>query len=285
MENWAGGGGFKQPNFDEVLYVTEDTYVRGGSDSDTNFGESTELTIKNSGEGHRNDRRTFLKFDLSSLPTPIYDVRLRLNVDNDAPNPTLDAVHYVSDDSWSEGEMTYNTQPDGGELIDTAMVPPNGAWIEFDLTNAVRTEMNSDGILSLRITASEEGATLHAYSSKEEEGLTNEPQLAYNLVPGGLATDDYCDRTTTSTDFPSYEPSTEISAFTLLPNPVREELTLQFNEPGLTEDVYIHSISGGLIRELKRDRNRSSLRIYVADLPAGIYLIRVGRETQKFIKM
>ena len=285
LESWAGGGGFEQADFDEVLYVAEDAYVRGGGNGDTNFGESTELTIKNSGEGHPNDRRTFLKFDLSSLPTPIYDVKLRLNVDNDAPNPTLDAIHYVSDDSWSEGEMTYNTQPDAGELIDTAMVPPNGAWIEFDLTDAVEAEMQGDGVLSLRITASQEGATLHAYSSKEEAGRTNEPQLAYNLVPGGSAADDYCDRTTTSGDFPAYEPNTKVPAFTLMPNPVHEELTVQFNERGLAEDIYIHSISGGLIRQLRKNRNASTLRIFVADLPAGIYLIQVGRETQKFIKM
>ncbi|HKK87977.1 MAG TPA: hypothetical protein VJ917_03945, partial [Saprospiraceae bacterium] len=64
LESWAGGGGFEQPDFDDVLYVSEDAYVRGGDYADTNFGDGEELVIKNSGEGHRNDRRSFLKFDL-----------------------------------------------------------------------------------------------------------------------------------------------------------------------------------------------------------------------------
>lgn len=173
LENWAGGGGFEQPDYDGALYISEDVYVRGDQHSDTNFGAEDYLVIKNNGEGHRNDRRTFLKFDLSSLTAPIYDVRLRLNVANDAPGPTLDALHYVPDDSWTEGTITYNNQPAAGAFIDTMPVPPHGAWVEYDITGLVNTEIAGDGLLSLRLTSFFEGATLHAYSAKEAAKLTS----------------------------------------------------------------------------------------------------------------
>lgn len=285
LENWSGGGGFKQPDFDAMLYLTEDSYVRGGEHSNTNFGSSSRLNIKNTGEGSRNDRKTFLKIDLSTLPTPIYDVTLRLKVSREAPNPTIDVVHYVADNGWSEDAITYENQPQVGALIDTAKVLDFGAWVEFDLTDAVLAEMETDSVLSLRITASVQGGNLHRFYSRNNQNTSLVPHLAYNLTPGGSSESDYCDRTTTSTDLPDYETTSESPSFTVMPNPVREELRFVFSQPDPADNIYIYSTTGSLIRKQKKPKNASSLRIFVADLPAGMYLIRVGRETQKFIKM
>ena len=285
LENWAGGGGFEQVGFDEALYVSEDAYVRGGDNADTNFGDSEELAIKNSGEGHRNDRRSFLKFDLRELPRPVYDVLLRLNVDNDAPTPTLDALYHVSDDRWSEGEITYNNQPAAETFIDSMAVPPNGAWIEYDLTDIVNEEMDVDGILSLRLTAFREGATLHAYSSKEESGLTNEPHLAYNLIPGGTPRLDPCAEDPTGTDDPYFEETSLKSDFILMPNPVHDVLEISFNHLSQAKEVHVIGITGQVIQKLWKTPNDSTLKIPVSDLANGVYLVRVGRETKKFVKL
>ncbi len=284
LENWAGGGGFEQPDYDAALYISEDAYVRGEEHADTNFGAEDYLVIKNNGEGHRNDRRTFLKFDLSSLTAPIYDVRLRLNVANDAPAPTLDALHYVPDDSWAEGTITYNNQPAVGAFIDTMAVPPHGAWVEYDITDLVNTEIAGDGLLSLRLTSFFEGATLHAYSAKEESGQTDEPHLAYNLTPGGSPAIDYCAETPVHTEEAWVEEPRPLPAFTLSPNPVREQLRVFFNAPSPAVEVHIFRMTGELVRRVVKDPGISDLQLPLADLPNGIYLLRAGRETQKFIK-
>ena len=285
LESWAGGGGFEQADFDEARYVSEDAYVRGGQHSDTNFGSATQIIIKNSGEGHRNDRRSFIKFDLNGLPTPIYDVKLRLNVANDAPNPTLDALHYVADDSWTEETVTYNTQPDVGMLIDTMMVPPNGAWIEYDITDLVTTEMAGDGILSLQITSYFEGATLHGYSAKEEDGQTDEPHLAYNLTPEGPSDLDSCVETPTGTENSNFEEAARKSGFTIAPNPVQDILWISFDNPSPALDIQVFSVTGELMLSLVKAPNAETLDIPVANLPSGLYVIRVGRQARKFVKL
>ena len=285
LENWAGGGGFEQPDYDGALYISEDVYVRGDQHSDTNFGAEDYLVIKNNGEGHRNDRRTFLKFDLSSLTAPIYDVRLRLNVANDAPGPTLDALHYVPDDSWTEGTITYNNQPAAGAFIDTMPVPPHGAWVEYDITGLVNTEIAGDGLLSLRLTSFFEGATLHAYSAKEESGQTDEPHLAYNLAPGGTPAIDYCAETPVHTEDDFEEVPSPQHGFMLSPNPVRNQLRVFFDAPSPAVEVQVFRLTGERVLTVVIDQGVSDLHLPVADWPNGIYLVRVGRETQKFIKL
>ncbi|MEQ8706426.1 MAG: DNRLRE domain-containing protein [Phaeodactylibacter sp.] len=284
LENWAGGGGFEQPDFDAALYVSEDAYVRGGGDADTNFGSATQLAVKNNGEGHGNTRRSFIKFDLSSLSAPIYDVRLRLNVSNDAPNPTQDVLYLVPDDSWSEMAITYNNQPAVGSMVGIQPVPPNGAWVEYDITTLVNDEMAGDGILSFRLSAEAEGANLHAYSAREESGLAAEPHLAYNFTPGGTPDFDPCTVLPTSVESAENDAAGPQPSFTLSPNPVREVLRIDFVHTPAAE-VYVFKITGQLVRTLRKARGASSLQVPVADLPGGLYLIRVGAETQRLLKL
>jgi hypothetical protein len=285
LADWAGGGGFEQADYDAALYVSEDAYVRGGDDADTNFGAETQLVIKNNGPGHPNTRISFLKFDLGDLPSPIYDVRLRLNVANDAPNPTLDALHHVPDDSWAESTITYNNQPAAGDFIDTMPVPPNGAWVEYDITTLVNDELAGDGILSLRLTAFAEGANLHGYSAKEEAGTVDEPHLAYNLTPEGPPAFDPCITIPTGTVAPEPQPSQSVPAFTLLPNPVQDVLQVEFRDRTPSTEVYVFRLTGELVRVVTKPAGVASLQLPVSDLPAGLYLLRVGRETQRFVKL
>lgn len=108
FENWAGGGGFEQLDYDVVFYISEDVYVWGDQYFDMNFGVEDYFVIKNNGEGYRNDWCIFFKFDLSSLIVFIYDVRLWFNVVNDVLGLILDVLYYVFDDSWIEGMIIYN---------------------------------------------------------------------------------------------------------------------------------------------------------------------------------
>ncbi|HKK89693.1 MAG TPA: T9SS type A sorting domain-containing protein, partial [Saprospiraceae bacterium] len=170
-------------------------------------------------------------------------------------------------------------------FIDTVAVPPNGAWIEYDLTDIVNDEMDNDGILSLRLTAYREGATLHAYSSKEEGGLTNEPHLAYNLIPGGTPEIDPCAEEPTSTEERYFVSPEDEPAFALMPNPVQDLLEISFDHDLHAREIHLLSVTGEILRTYLKATGQASLTIRVSDLARGMYFVRIDQHTQRFIKL
>lgn len=372
LESWAGGGDFGEPANTQVLYVSEDAYVRGGADAGSNFGSETQLVIRNNGEGSGSTRRSFIKFDLSGLTAPVYNVKLRLNVANDAPIPTEDLLHQVPDDSWSEATITYNNQPAVGSLVGTQTVPPNSSWVEYDITTLVNNEIAGDGVLSLRLSALAEGGNLHAYSSTEENGLDADPHLRYDLTPNGggepcatsplpVSWESFTVREqgqqahlnwSTSlelnhdyfavewgTDGRSFMPLARVrepdalqepissyhyvhehpakginyyrirqvdhdesfsfstiksayfddvpltSSFTLAPNPVYDVVRIDFLAEPSAAQVHISKMTGQLVRTLESTPGIASWEVSVADLPKGVYLIRVGEQIQRLLKL
>ena len=181
LGDWAGDGDFGEVSKTKRIYPIEDSYVRGGEHADTNFGTSDNLDIKNNGEGHVNDRKAYLKFDLHAISDSIKRAKLRIRVDNDAPRDAVDAFHHVLDDAWMEDGITYNLQPELGERLTSFTVPPNGAWVEVDLTDIVLQEWKGDGILSLRITE-ETGGSLHGLGSIENRNHGGDPHLVYTIA-------------------------------------------------------------------------------------------------------
>jgi hypothetical protein len=80
-----------------------DTYVESDQ-SGTNFGTSTRLRVDQSP-----DVRSYLRFDLSSISSPIVSASLQL-----VPASSLNAgfeVHAVADNTWIETSMTYANAP------------------------------------------------------------------------------------------------------------------------------------------------------------------------------
>lgn len=284
LGNWAGEGEFGEPALTKFLYVSEDVYVRGGDHSDTNFNSTDRLRVKNSGEGHRNDRRSFLKFDLTGFSEPIYNVSLRMSVGNDAPSLAEDAIHIVPDDNWSENTLTYNTQPEVGSWVGVDTVPPNSDWIEYDVTTVVNEEIAGDGILSLRISEAT-GGKLHAYNSREDRGFGDDPHLLYDLVPGGNPSGDPCLGMPTSIQNTPLEETSRNPSFTLAPNPAQDFLQVNFINFPQAAEIQLFNVSGELMLSFVKAPNIDTLEISVADLPTGLYVLRVGQQAQKFIKL
>lgn len=73
--------------------------------------------------------------------------------------------------------------------------------------------------------------------------------------------------------------------FMLSPNPVRDQLRVFFDAPSPAVEVQVFRLTGERVLTVVKDQGVSDLHLPVADLPNGIYLLRVGRETQKFIKL
>ena len=149
---------------------TADAYVRADYPA-KNYGGSSSLGIDDSPK-----IQTLMKFDVSGIGGKrVLSATLRLYNTNAS---VLGGDFYrVSDNSWSETGVTWNTAPgaDAAPFASLARVA-SGNWYEVDVSSVV----TGDGPLSLKIaSASSDGAY---YSSKEG---TNRPELIITTSDGG----------------------------------------------------------------------------------------------------
>lgn len=131
------------------LSPTGDGYVRGGTYSDDNFGSGNELEVKHDSLPNYT-REGYMKFDISSLDQPILSAKLFVNgIVTDADSATLGVYRAVGD--WSEGDLTWNTKPEHGALINTATITNTYQWHEIDLTAYVQEQYAAQGIVNLAL--------------------------------------------------------------------------------------------------------------------------------------
>ncbi len=143
------------------LIAEADSFVRAGTYAASNFGTSSTLWVKDDGNSSY-ERRILLRFDLSNYSGSISTATLSLTPSNVGPgidNTNLEA-YLVSDDSWLESGVTWNTQPAYSTLLDTVAGTSiqDGVPVEFDVSAAAIAEQAGDGELSILILSSSEGS-------------------------------------------------------------------------------------------------------------------------------
>ncbi len=172
-----------------------DALVRGGASSGNNYGGSGTLRSRVAG-GAGFSRRSYLKFDLSSITGSVTSATLKLKVFSvngtvgTNPADTYD-VYFVSDDSWiegtengavpSDGGITWDTQPfssiafnalpDSSLLLDSqiGVVGAGGAGtvLSFDITSQLVQELAGDNTISIAIFSKLPGSRDMQFHSRE----------------------------------------------------------------------------------------------------------------------
>src|SRR5438128_4195900 len=147
---------------------TADTYVDSGSTT-KNFNSSTILRAAASPT-----RITYLRFAVTGVSgRQVQKARLRLGVSAGGPGGT---VHLISNNTWSETAVTYNTRPavDGAGLQTLGTVT-TGSTAEFTLDGAI----TGDGVYNLAIDSSN-SSTVSYNSSLATSG--QKPQLILTVA-------------------------------------------------------------------------------------------------------
>ena len=178
----------------EKINPSDDAYV--GEDSpDTVYGSTNSARLGTRTQTGTN-RRAFLKFDFSGIPTnaTITEAKLWLRVyfySNPVDEMRRVQSWSVTDDSWTEGTITWNTQPNLVRNLDTAYID-GYKWFSWVVTDFVQDQFGSDNLVSFSIRHGNENlddtARTIYYRSKESgvdhpylEVTYTVPRTHYNL--------------------------------------------------------------------------------------------------------
>ncbi len=159
-----------------TLSAAADAAVWDGTNADTNYGSGAQLNVKDSSVvGYSRD--SFLKFNISSAPSTVNSAKLRLYANSVGTTAGITVRAYrVSDDSWSETGITWNSKPARGTLESTTVVTNAGVYYEFDLTSYVQAEKSAgQSVVSIVLTGVNDENQHVNFSSRDN--AANHPQL------------------------------------------------------------------------------------------------------------
>jgi glucose/arabinose dehydrogenase/PKD repeat protein len=152
-----------------------DAYVRAGASASQSFGTAAELVVKQSTAADY-QRRTHLRFPIGSGPVGRALLRLRGALSSSGDMPV--SVYPVSNITWPEGTLTWNTQPPAGATASASnrVASTSSAWYEWDVTAYVRSERTA-GRTSASFVLVGTAATEPFASFASREASSNRPEL------------------------------------------------------------------------------------------------------------
>lgn len=77
---------------------------------------------------------------------------------------------------------------------------------------------------------------------------------------------------------------TEASAFTLYPNPAQHQVQLRLSEAAVARQALVYTLTGELMTTSSINPQGGVARLSLNELPPGIYIVRVGTQSQKLIR-
>lgn len=132
-----------------IIPVLEDSYVRGGSNANTNYGSNTLLEIKTAGNVVEYSRNTYLKFDLSNWEPAWVNNAVLLLYGTEGSNFNISAS--LTGDEWSEQGITWNNAPVSKQVIDSFPMTGGNKSYSVNITSAFLHEAFGDQLLSLKL--------------------------------------------------------------------------------------------------------------------------------------
>jgi probable HAF family extracellular repeat protein len=161
----------------QTLPSVADAYVRAGASASTNFGSLPTVRAKK-GVSPDNTRRSYLKFDVAGVHTfERATLRLYGHLSNGSTREVQTTIYAVSDTSWDERAITWNTRPDLGAVLSRITVRgTTPQWYEVDVTTFVRAEQQAGRhVISLALRNVLHSSAYAEFGSRESGNVA--PQL------------------------------------------------------------------------------------------------------------
>ncbi len=160
-----------------VLIPIADSGVAEGNPT-SNTGTKTSMYVSSSSTSSFKDERSWVKFDLSSLPANanITGARLVMYCWSIAGAAMPAEVCTSSTDTWTETGINWSNQPTFGGAVSTNTLTAVGSYT-WDVTNVVQSDYAGDKTVSLVVKAVTEGSTdstspAYGFDAREYGGST-----------------------------------------------------------------------------------------------------------------
>jgi hypothetical protein len=154
-----------------------DSYVRGDTYRDDNFGGDDQLVVKGAGTDVYT-RRAYLQFDLNSFASSSVDsAALTAYVDyhqNPGKAVPLKLFSVVSN-NWEENAVTWSNQPGEATLLDVVNVTDVGT-VKFDISDYVDSELAGDRKVSFVLL--DDSGTNEMLRIRSREAGSQQPGLS-----------------------------------------------------------------------------------------------------------
>jgi hypothetical protein len=163
---------------------TADAFVMQ-SDPNTNYN-GTELRVGNNANEANYASRTFLRFNLGSIPASeqITGATLRLYCYSPYESRSLTIGAYnVSDNTWIENGITWNNQPSFGGLIASNDSSSYNVWYDWILTPSLLTKGEESFLLKEVVENSYNKFHRRGFDSRENGDSLLIPQLVITTTP------------------------------------------------------------------------------------------------------
>lgn len=151
--------------------VSADAYVRGGTTASRNYGAAEELELKDSAATSTTyDRRIFMQFRVGKGAMTKATLRVYVSdLSNGTPIPIC--VYGVATDTWTEGGITWNSQPTAGTTSVACKSVTVTGWATWDVTSLVKAQAAGDGVVSLVLKDNAKSDKLARLDSRESSNV------------------------------------------------------------------------------------------------------------------
>ncbi|MBK9401433.1 MAG: PQQ-dependent sugar dehydrogenase [Bacteroidetes bacterium] len=276
--NYEGPGIVKKPVPSASLFIQQqasmqnpvaDSYVRGGSYSNTNYGTLPQLYSR---KGTNNGSfETYLRFDISNFPSIVTSASIRLfgRVNNTNVVSIPVDIYYVSDNAWLETSINNSNKPAaiGGPLATVTITGTIGQYYEWDITQQVNT-LKASGATAISVLVSEPIATNgNRFVFRSRESSSNKPELTINA---SIARPPFAELEEAQFTLRNAEPF----EFKIYPQPANDLITLELPESFMNATLNIISMNGQNVYSAKLNGNTIQT-IPLNQLEMGLYIISI----------
>lgn len=243
------------------IQIIEDSFIKNGSQSGTNFGNSTELKVMNDGS---NQSQTFLKIDLSNLLfTPIQNARLRITAN---ASDIMSIAAYSIIGNWKENEITWNNAPQINQQIGSIAISNGATSYDLDITTAIQAAIANED-LTLTIVLQTTNGSANFYSN---QNTLNKPIVLLNDDSGFLSTKSFANAD---------------DNFIVFPNPVNDfilNIQTKNNKQGPSKISLINLV--GQSFSFPNISQGSEQQLDLSTFSAGVYFLQIEAANKQFQK-
>ena len=239
-----------------TIYTIADAYVWDRFPT-LNYGDEKLLVRDDPSDLNRH---SFVKFDLSSLSNVI-TAKFRLTLFTDPGTTRNYEAFLVNNDNWTENGIHWDNAPTSGTSLGTTT--NSGQIIEWDITDAVLTEMDGNDIISIMIVSKDLSITNNIYSKEAALIDVDKPRIITNEM-------------TLSTD----NNPVDINNIVVYPNPATSHVYIN----GLDNTQTLVSVYNNVGQLLQQEMYKSNIDL--SALKPGIYYVKIlNQQEQKIHKI